>query len=87
MLLEGWLVVGVSRLYGSIDWMSLCPCPLTGTQIQGLVHKQIKAQLGLFQKNSCLPKRERSRAQALEEEHVLPALERTRSLLKLENIF
>lgn len=60
----------------SIDWMSFCPCPLTGTQIQGLVHKQIKAQLGLFQKNSCLPKGERSvPKQALEEEHGLTALE------------
>lgn len=80
-------MLGSPGCMGSIDWMSLCPCPLTGIQIQGLVHKQIKTQLGLFQKNSCLPKREKSRAQALEEEHVLPALERTRSLLKLENIF
>lgn len=89
MLLEGWLVVGGSPgCLWSTDWTSLCPCPLTGTQIQGPVHKQIKVQLGLFQKNSCLPKRQESVSkQVLEEEHVLPALERTRSLLRLENIF
>lgn len=82
------LLSGSPGCMWSIDWTSLCPCPLTGTQSQGLVHKQIKAQLCLFQKNSCLPRREKSASkQVLEGEHVLPALEWTRSRLKLENFF
>lgn len=70
------LLLGSPGCVRSMGWMSLCPSPLTGTQIQGLVHKQIKAQLDQFQKNSCLPRREKSvPKQVLEGEHVLPALE------------
>lgn len=88
MLLEGWLVVGVPWMYVKhwLDvFMSLSP---DRDSESGSRPQTDQNAVGSVSVKLCLPRREKSVSkQVLEGEHVLPALEWTRSQLKLENFF